>query len=253
MSNTNIKQSHLYNVLLNLFEAEKDGNNVLIEVLPILTETGNGILPVVTNPDEFAFKVVLRNNNTESDGDESMLIEEPVADDGCAGTAIVDAYIADVSNQVTKWLENIVQSLNGATPAPTAFPKLVYSATPVCDDNGKIVSFRMRTSVELADDVETTDKYSKVLATTSTKQLYDKLVSSSPVLRAKNISLIASGDMIYLNLHSNNNHVIRTQSLNISETGNIYDWVIVLLLHSEFHESPDFYYTLLNVVGEFLL
>lgn len=247
MSNTNIKQSHLYNVLSNLFEAEKDGNNVLIEVLPILTETGKIPLPVVTNPDEFAFKLVLRNNNTESVGDETAPIEGPI------DTSVVDAYIADVSNQVTKWLENIVQSLNGTTPAPTAFPKLVYSATPVCDDNGKIVSFRMRTSVELADDVETTDKYSKVLATTSTKQLYDKLVSSSPVLRAKNISLIASGDMIYLNLHANNNHVIRTHSLNISETGNIYDWVIGFLLNSEFHESPDFYYTLLNVVGEFLL
>ena len=247
MSNTNIKQSHLYNVLLNLFEAEKDGNHVLIEVVPILTETDEIPSSVVTNPDEFAFKVVLRNNNTESVGPETAPIERPI------GTPVVDAYIADVSNQVTKWLENIVQSLNGTTPAPTAFPKLVYSATPVCDDNGKIVSFRMRTSIESADDDDTSDKYSKVLSTTSTKQLYDKLVSSIPVLRAKNISLIACGDMLYLNLHSTNNHVIRTHSLNISETGNIYDWVIVLLLHSDFHESPDFYYTLLNVVGEFLL
>lgn len=247
MSNTNIKQSHLYNVLSNLFEAEKDGNNILIEVLPILTETGNGILPVVTNPDEFAFKVVLRNNNTESVGPETAPIERPI------GTPVVDAYIADVSNQVTKWLENIVQSLNGTTPTPTAFPKLVYSATPVLDDNGKIATIRMRTSIESADDDDTSDKYSKVLSTTSTKQLYDKLVSSIPVLRAKNISLVACGGMIYLNLHSTNNHVIRAHSLNISETGNIYDWVIVLLLHSDFHESPDFYYTLLNVVGEFLL
>lgn len=247
MSNTNIKQSHLYNVLSKLFEAEKDGNNVLIEVLPILTETDEIPSSVVTNPDEFAFKLVLRDNNAESGGDESMLIEEPI------DTSVVDAYIADVSNQVTKWLENIVQSLNGTNPAPTTFPKLVYSAAPIHDNNGKIVSFRMRTSVELADDVETTDKYSKVLATTSTKQLYDKLISGNPVLRRKNISLIACGDMLYLNLHSTNNHVIRTHSLNISETGNIYDWVIVLLLHSDFHESPDFYYTLLNVVGEFLL
>lgn len=251
MSNTNIKHSHLYNLFLDLFNAAKDDNNVLFEVVPILTETGKIPSSVVTNPDEFAFKLVLRDNNAESDGDESMLIEEPI--ERPIGTPVVDAYIADVSNQVTKWLENIVQSLNGTTPTPTAFPKLVYSATPVCDDNGKIVSFRMRTSIESADDDDTSDKYSKVLSTTSTKQLYDKLVSSSPVLRAKNISLVACGDMIYLNLHSTNNHVLRAHSLNISETGNIYDWVIVLLLHSDFHESPDFYYTLLNVVGEFLL
>lgn len=251
MSNTNIKHSHLYNLFLDLFNAAKDDNNVLFEVVPILTETGKIPSSVVTNPDEFAFKLVLRDNNAESDGDESMLIEEPI--ERPIGTPVVDAYIADVSNQVTNWLENIVQSLNGTTPAPTAFPKLVYSATPVLDDNGKIATIRMRTSIESADDDDTSDKYSKVLSTTSTKQLYDKLVSSSPVLRAKNISLIASGDMIYLNLHSTNNHVLRTQSLNISETGNIYDWVIVLLLHSEFRESPDFYYTLLNVVGEFLL
>ena len=103
MSNTNIKQSHLYNVLSKLFETEKDGNNVLIEVLPILTETDEVSSSVVTNPDEFAFKLVLRNNNTESVGDETAPIERPI------GTPVVDAYIADVSNQVTKWLENIVQ------------------------------------------------------------------------------------------------------------------------------------------------
>ena len=242
MPNANIKQSHIYNVLLNLFETAKDDNIVLIEVVPIRTETGKGILPVITNPDEFAFKLVLRNNNTESVGPETAPIERPI------GTSVVNA-----SKHVDAWLEKIVQSLNNTNPAPTTFPKLVYSATPIHDDNGKIVTMSLRTSVELADDVDTTDALSKVLSTTSTKQLYDKLASSSPVLRAKNISLIACGDMIYLNLHSNNNHVIRTHSLNISETGNIYDWIIVLLLHSDFHESPDFYYTLLNVVGEFLL
>ena len=246
MSNTNIKQSHLYNVLLNLFNAAKYDNNVLIEVVPIRTETGKGILPVVTNPDEFAFKLVLRDNNAESDGDESMLIEEPI--ERPIGSSVVNA-----SKHVDTWLEKIVQSLNNSNPAPTTFPKLVYSATPIRDEDGKIVTMGLRMSVELAEDVDTTDAISKVLASTSTKQLYDKLVNSSPVLRRKNISLVACNDMIYLNLHSNNNHVIRTHSLNISETGNIYDWVIVLLLHSDFHESPDFYYTLLNVVGEFLL
>lgn len=243
MSKTNIKQSHLYNVLLNLFEAEKDGNNVLIEVVPIRTETDEGISSVVTNPDEFAFKLVLRNNNTESVSDEAAHI----------GTSVVDAYVADASKHVDAWLEKIAQSLNNTNPAPATFPKLVYSATPIHDDNGKIVTMSLRTSVELTDDVNTTDALSKVLASTSTKQLYDKLISGNPVLRRKNISLIACGDMLYLNLHSTNNHVLRTHSLNISETGNIYDWVIVLLLHSDFHESPDFYYTLLNVIGEFLL
>lgn len=242
MSNTNIKQSHVYNLLLNLFEAGKDDNNVLIEVVPIRTETGNGILPVVSNPNEFAFKVVLRNNNTESVGPETAPIERPI------GTSVVNA-----SKHVDAWLEKIVQSLNNSNPAPTTFPKLVYSATPIRDDNGKIVTMGLRMSVEFADDVDTTDALSKVLASTSTRQLYDKLISSSPVLRRKNISLVACGDMLYLNLHSTNNHILRTHSLNISETGNIYDWVIVLLLHSDFHESPDFYYTLLNVVGEFLL
>ena len=243
MSNANIKQSHLYNVLSKLFEAEKDGNNVLIEVLPILTETGKIPLPVVTNPDEFAFKLVLRNNNTESVGDETGPID----------TSDVDAYVADASNQVANWLENIVHTLNGTNPAPTTFPKLVYSATPIHDDNGKIVTMSLRTSVELTNNDDRNSKLSNVLANTSTKQLYDKLASGNPVLREKNISLIACNDMLYLNLHANNNHVIRTHSLNISETGNIYDWVIGFLLNSEFHESPDFYYTLLNVVGEFLL
>ena len=243
MSNANIKQSHLYNVLSKLFEAEKDGNNVLIEVLPILTETGKIPLPVVTNPDEFAFKLVLRNNNTESVGDETGPID----------TSDVDAYVADASNQVANWLENIVHSLNGTNPAPTTFPKLVYSATPVHDNNGEIATIKLCTSVELAGNVNTTNAINKVLVSTSTKQLYDKLASGNPVLRKKNISLIACNDMLYLNLHANNNHVIRTHSLNISETGNIYDWVIGFLLNSEFHESPDFYYTLLNVVGEFLL
>lgn len=246
MSNTNIKHSHLYNLFLDLFNAAKDDNNVLIEVVPIRTETGKIPLSVVTNPDEFAFKLVLRDNNAESDGDESMLIEEPI--ERPIGSSVVNA-----SKHVDTWLEKIVQSLNNSNPAPTTFPKLVYSATPIRDDNGKIVTMGLRMSVELAEDVDTTDAISKVLASTSTKQLYDKLVNSSPVLRRKNISLVACGDMLYLNLHSTNNHVLRTHSLNISETGNIYDWVIVLLLHSDFHESPDFYYTLLNVVGEFLL
>lgn len=246
MSNANIKQSHLYNVFLDLFNAAKDDNNVLIEVVPIRTETDEIPLSVVTNPDEFAFKLVLRDNNTESDGDEFMLIEEPT--ERPIGTSVVNA-----SKHVDAWLEKIVQSLNNSNPAPTTFPKLVYSATPIRDDNGKIVTMGLRMSVEFADDVDTTDALSKVLASTSTRQLYDKLISSSPVLRRKNISLVACGDMLYLNLHSTNNHILRTHSLNISETGNIYDWVIVLLLHSDFHESPDFYYTLLNVVGEFLL
>lgn len=247
MSNTNIKQSHLYNVLSKLFEAEKDGNNVLIEVLPILTETGKGILPVVTNPVEFAFKLVLRNNNTESVGDEAAPIEGPI------DTSVVDAYVADASNQVANWLENIAHSLNGTNPEPTTFPKLVYSATPVADDNGKIATIKLCTSVELTNNDDRNSKLSNVLANTSTKQLYDKLASGNPVLREKNISLIACNGMLYLNLHANNNHVIRTHSLNISETGNIYYWVIAFLLNSEFHESPDFYHTLLNVVGEFLL
>lgn len=246
MSKTNIKQSQVYNQILNLLESADGDDGKLIEIVPIYSQRGN-IPSIVANDDEIMFKIVVTDTNVKPE------VKEPVAGDNCVDTAIVDAYVADASNQVTAWLGSIVQSLNSANPEPTSFPKLVYSATPVRDDSGEIVTIGLRTSVESADDVETTDKYSKVLAATSTRQLYDKLISSSPVLRAKNISLIASGDMIYLNLHSNNNHVIRTHSLNISETGNIYDWVIVLLLHSDFHESPDFYYTLLNVVGEFLL